>query len=91
MKRFFGSAFVAILAISWLLQSAMGADPERISPAKLKSIMKADSDVIVVDTRPERSYKMGHIPGALSMVYPDGVRAGAKILPKDKNIVLYCA
>ena len=91
MRKIFGSAFVAILAIAWLLQSAMAADPERISPVKLKSIMKTDNNVIVVDTRAERSYKSGHIPGALSMVYSDGIRAGAKILPKDKMIILYCA
>ena len=88
-KKFIGTAFVAILAIALLNQPAMAADPEQVSVGKLKNILDNENDVIVVDTRSERSYEAGHIPGALSMPFPDGLRAGAETLPKDKTIIFY--
>ena len=88
-KKFIGTAFVAILAIALLNQPVMAADPEQVSVGKLKNILDNENDVIVVDTRSERSYEAGHIPGALSMPFPDGLRAGAETLPKDKTIIFY--
>jgi 3-mercaptopyruvate sulfurtransferase SseA len=93
MKRLIGGGIIVSLAIAWLLQplqtQCMAADPERVTIEQLKSMLDAETDVIVVDTRSARSYENGHIPGALSMPFPDGIKAGAETLPKDKAIIFY--
>ena len=90
-QKYIVIAFIVILAIALLIQLGMAAEPERISAGKLKNMLDDENDVIVIDTRSELSYENGHIPGALSMPFPDGIRAGVKTLPKNKLIVLYCA
>ena len=93
MRKSSGVGITVILTIAWLLQplqiKCMAADPERVSIEQLKSMLDGQTDVIVVDTRSERSYIDGHIPGALSMPFPDGIEAGAEKLPKDKTIIFY--
>ncbi|MBN2528202.1 MAG: rhodanese-like domain-containing protein [Deltaproteobacteria bacterium] len=43
----------------------------------------------IVDVRPNRKYKKGHIPTAINI--PNGdVAASGEDLPKDKKIILYC-
>ena len=86
-----GIAALIILTIAWFLQPSqvMGADPERVTIEQLKSMLDNKSDVIVVDTRSQSHFEAGHIPGALSMDYPDGIRAGIEKLPRMKTIILY--
>jgi rhodanese-related sulfurtransferase len=67
----------------------MAADPERIPVDQLKSLLDNQADVIIVDTRGEHSYKAGHIPGAISMPFPDGIRSRNQELPRDRTIILY--
>jgi 3-mercaptopyruvate sulfurtransferase SseA len=94
MKKLNGSIAVLIVStIVWFLQplqsQCMAAEPERISVDQLKSLLDSQADVIVVDTRGERSYKAGHIPGAISMPFPDGIRSRNQELPRDKTTILY--
>jgi rhodanese-related sulfurtransferase len=49
----------------------------------------SDGSVIVLDVRPEREYRAGHIPGARS-VPVDALEAALQTLPKDREIVAYC-
>ena len=86
-----GIAALIILTIAWFLQPSqvMAANPERVTIEQLKSMLDNKSDVIVVDTRSQNSFEAGHIPGALSMDYPDGIRAGIAKLPRMKTIILY--
>ncbi len=94
MRKLIGGSIIFILTIAWLLQPLLtqcmaAADPERVTIEQLKSMLDAKTDVIVVDTRSARSYENGHIPGALSMPFSDGLKAGAEKLPQDKTIILY--
>ena len=68
---------------------ALTAEVERISVEEVKSLMDNQADVVVVDTRSRQFYDEGHIPGAISMPFPDGIRAGHQELPQDKTIVFY--
>lgn len=88
-----GIAVLIVLGISWFLvqTQCLAAEPERVSIEQVKDMLDGQNDVIVIDTRSTRSFEDGHIPGALSMPFPDGIRDGAENLPKDKMIVLYCA
>lgn len=49
----------------------------------------SDSDVVVLDVRPEEEYRAGHIPGALS-VPVDALEAVLQTLPKDREVIAYC-
>jgi rhodanese-related sulfurtransferase len=49
----------------------------------------SDGSVIVLDVRPEREYRAGHIPGARSVPI-DALEAALQTLPKDREIVAYC-
>jgi rhodanese-related sulfurtransferase len=49
----------------------------------------SDGSVVVLDVRPEREYRAGHIPGARS-VPVDALEAALQTLPKDREIVAYC-
>ncbi len=93
MRKLIGCSIIFILTIAWLLQPSltqcMAAEPERVTIEQLKDMLDAETDVIVVDTRSVRSYEDGHIPGALSMPFSDGIRAGAETLPQDKTIIFY--
>ena len=82
---------LAVLTVSWFIQPShsMAADPERVTVEQLKSMLDNKADVIVVDTRNQSSFKAGHIPGAISMDYPDEIRAGVAKLPRDKTIIFY--
>ncbi len=86
-----GIAILTVLAVSWFLQPlhSMAADPERVTIEQLKTMLNETADVIVVDTRNLSGFKAGHIPGAISMDYPNELRSGAEKLPRDKTIIFY--
>lgn len=94
MKRLNRSIYIVIcLTIAWFLQpiktECIAADFELISVDKLKTMLDDQADVVVVDARSEQSYAIRHIPGAVSMPYPDGIRAKNLELPRDKMIIFY--
>jgi 3-mercaptopyruvate sulfurtransferase SseA len=65
--------------------------PERISLEEFKNLFDDQADIVIVDTRSMENYEAGHIPGAVSMPYPDEIRARNQELPRDKTIILYCS
>jgi rhodanese-related sulfurtransferase/DNA-binding transcriptional ArsR family regulator len=48
-----------------------------------------DSDVVLLDVRPEQEYAAGHIAGARSMPVAD-ISARLSELPRDKDYIAYC-
>jgi len=64
------------------------SDAEPIGLAELLGRLRRQ-DVVVLDTRPEREYRAGHIAGALS-VPVDELQQQLRRLPKDKEYVAYC-
>ena len=94
MKKLNGCvAVLIIMTVACFLQPmqthGVAAEPDRISVEQLKGLLDGQADVIVVDTRAEQEYEDGHIPGAISMPFPDGIRSKNKKLPRDKTIILY--
>ena len=72
-------------------QSKDTVEPERISLEEFKDLFDNQADIVIVDTRSLENYEAGHIPGAISMSYPDEIRARNQELPRDKTIILYCS
>lgn len=72
-------------------QSKDNVEPERISLEEFKNLFDSQADIVIVDTRSLENYEAGHIPGAISMPYPDDIRARNQELPRDKTIILYCS
>ena len=74
---------------SQLLVQVFAAQPERIILEDLKRLLDAKEKVTLVDVRGQIHYNFGHIPGAVSMPFPDGIEARHQTLPPDGLIVLY--
>jgi rhodanese-related sulfurtransferase len=61
---------------------------EALTIAELRRRL-AIGDVVLIDVRPEAEYRVGHIPGALS-VPVEKLETMLRALPHDKEIVAYC-
>ena len=72
-----------------LLVQVFAAQAERITSKELKRLLDAKEQVTLVDVRGQINYNLGHIPGAISMPFPDGIEAKHQTLPPDGLIVLY--
>lgn len=72
-----------------LLVQIFAAEPERITLPELKRLLDAKENVILIDVRNQIDYSLGHIPGAISMSFPEGIESKHQILPPDGLIVLY--
>lgn len=66
-------------------------EAERISLTEFKTLLDSQADMVVLDVRSKSSYDARHIPGAISMPYPDDIESRNQELPRDKTIVLYCS
>jgi predicted sulfurtransferase len=62
----------------------------RISLEELKEKLDAGADLVVVDVRSKEEFDQGHIPGAVSIPYAE-IEARYRELPRDKEIITYCA
>ncbi len=58
---------------------------------ELKKMMDAKKHVVIVDSRTEKEFALGHLPGAIN-IPPEKVAGIAAMLPKDKSaqVVFYC-
>ena len=72
-----------------LLVQVFAAQPERITAKELKRLLDAKEKVTLVDVRAQIHFNLGHIPGAVSMLFPDGIETRHKTLPAEGLIVLY--
>jgi len=67
----------------------MGDDSGRISAAELKALIDKKEKISLVDVRTPEEYKVGHIPGSVSI--PLNTIQNQKSLPNKGRVVLYCA
>jgi predicted sulfurtransferase len=74
-----------------------GIDAPRISQADFRKLIAANN-VVIVDTRGEEVFELGHIPGALllplegAMSWPEEYeKTVAKLIATRKPVVAYCA
>ena len=72
-----------------LLAQVFAAQAERITSKELKHLLDAKEKVTLVDVRGQINYNLGHIPGAISMPFPDGIETRHQTLPAEGLIVLY--
>ena len=91
MKRLNATILWAIVLFlhSQLPVQLFADEPERIALAELKRLLDAKENVILIDVRNQLDYNLGHLPGAISMPFPDGIEARHQTLPPDGLIVLY--
>lgn len=62
-----------------------------ISSAYLKKMMDKGTDMMVVDARPERKFRKGHVPTALNIPYSQfDKRVGDLPADKAKPLIYYC-
>ena len=80
---------IVLFLHSQLLIQVFAAQPERITLAELKRLLDAKERVTLVDVRGQIHYNFGHLPGAISMPFPDGIETRHQTLPADGLIVLY--
>ena len=89
-----GVSILVILIFAWLIlpvqTQCLAAAPERITMEEFKNMFDSKADMVIVDTRSIGAYESGHIPGAISMTYPEDIQARNQELPRDKMIILYC-
>ncbi len=70
--------------------AAAGVSMPLISPqALLERQAKGDPSLFVLDVRTPKEYAAGHVPGAINVPY-DQVASHLAVIPKDKDVVLYC-
>lgn len=93
-------AFILLLIAIYLLIIApsfvgkIGSEGEMlksyIEPAELqKLIEEGNEDIWIIDVRPEKAYKKGHIPSAKS--FPSSsIEERLAELPQDKYLIIYC-
>jgi len=79
-----------VAAVSVLAEEYLGErnEVERLSAPELEQRL-ARGEVVVLDVRPEREFRAGHIPGARSAPL-SALEALASKLPRRREIVAYC-
>lgn len=80
---------VLVLGIS----AASAANVGKITPEELKKLIdtKATKNMVVVDAQPKGAYDVGHVPGSINFPWVPQIKNPAGTLPKNKDLVLYCA
>ncbi len=83
--------FSALAALILMIPAlALSAEHKRITGDELTAMMKAESDLVIVDVREPWRYSKGHIPGAINIPYDNAHGRILKELgPKDR-IVFVC-
>jgi rhodanese-related sulfurtransferase len=84
--KFFLSIIVLLVAAS-----CGPANANDVNAEELKKMMSEDTRLLVVDTRTEYEYKLGHIPKAIN-ISQDKFYMLETLLPKEKDtpIAFYC-
>ena len=80
---------IVLFLHSQLLVQVFAAQPERLTLEDLKRLLDAKEKVTLVDVRGQIHHHLGHIPGAVSMPFPDGIETRHQTLPAEGLIVLY--
>ena len=90
-------ALAALVVMVPAAARGQGIDAPRITQAEFKKLVAA-KNVVIVDTRHEDAFELGHIPGALllplegAMTWPEEYeKTVAKLIATKKPVVTYCA
>jgi rhodanese-related sulfurtransferase len=80
--------FVVALMITTSCSSSQAND---INAQELKKLMSEDARLVVIDTRTEYEYQLGHIPKAINISQEKFYMLDV-LLPKEKDtpLVFYC-
>lgn len=99
LRMAMGCYFVLLMLVAAGLCSCAGDDLQaqiqttyrHVSGEEAQRIIE-QGDCVLVDTRTEVPFEMGHIPGAILIPFDQitGADALAKLPDKDQTIVLYC-
>lgn len=63
-----------------------------INPKEVKALLDEKSDMVLIDSRPEKAYAQSHLPGAISIPVEKMETSAHELLPveKDKLLIFYC-
>ena len=63
-----------------------------INPKEVKALLDEDTDLVLIDSRPEKGYAQSHLPGAISITVDKMIASAHELLPpeKDKLLIFYC-
>jgi hypothetical protein len=90
----FGSTIVRQIRQLWQPSSPpttdSGVDVPGVSLEQLKEKLDAGAELVLVDVRSQEAFDEGHIPGAISIPWEE-MEARYTELPRDREIVTYCA
>ncbi|TNE81891.1 MAG: hypothetical protein EP332_02195 [Bacteroidetes bacterium] len=65
--------------------------PNELSPVQFDSVLRADTQVSLLDVRTDEEFGGGYIENAVNIdFYADDFTKQASALPKDKKILIYC-
>lgn len=88
------------LGIPWLLPASGRPGIPRVYERRLPEVKAAKArdllhqgDVVFLDSRDEKDYKLDHVPGAVNVPMRDWERAWPKMrdnLPRERTYLLYC-
>jgi rhodanese-related sulfurtransferase len=86
-----------VLAVAVVSHGSQGIDAPRITQGEFKKLFAA-KNVIIVDTRSEDQFPLGHIPGSVKLplegrlTWPEAFeKTVATLLATKKPVVAYCA
>ena len=57
--------------------------------ALVERVRQGDDKLLILDVRTPEEYVGGHVPGAVNVPY-DALGSHLALIPKDKDVVLYC-
>lgn len=89
-------AALAALALAALVLGASPASAQavrnvpRVSVDEVKKLI-AENKVLLVDTRIEGEFLMGHIPGAINISFLDADWRAKELKGERRQIITYCA
>ena len=63
-----------------------------VKSKEVKALLDKNTDMVLIDSRPEKPYAQSHLPGAISIPVGKMETSGLALLPveKDKLLVFYC-
>ena len=89
------AAFIAAIGLTAALAAQI--DAPRISQQDFKKLVRA-KNVVIVDTRVEDAFELGHIPGAVRLplegrlTWPESYeKTVSMLIASKKPVVTYCA
>lgn len=69
----------------------INGSPDFISPPELDQALKSDEDWIVLDSRPNKEFRWGNIPGSINAPGADLVRSFGDLVPNpETKVVVNC-